>query len=182
MTRNLMMATWLLLSTSNFFRLLDFVPYIYCRPFSVVSRGMATDLTTYSASYSIDSYSGTDIASTDSVVTSLVIIFNVALMHHMKDRASMKAYEIYQLAITLLWSLPPPEDSESLLLYVAVLNNYGAWCFDNHEFVSMIACFEELKNLIDDACDDDVFLQVHETVKLGIFTNLRASLDDSFCR
>lgn len=124
----------------------------------------------------------TQFASTESTIMSLTMIFNLALMYHMKDHSSMKAHGLYQIAMTLQSALPTPTDSESLLLQVAVLNNYGVWCFHNHEYASMMACFEEMEYMIDEAIwssDGDVTLKLHDTARNGILRNLCALLNDS---
>ena len=96
------------------------------------------------------------------------------------DRASKKAYSIYQIAITLLWALPPPTDSQLLLLHVAVLNNFGVWCFENLEYSSMVMCFKEMMFILDEsyACDNNVNPTLDVSVKRGILHNLRALLSD----
>ena len=127
--------------------------------------------------------SETQFASTESTIMSLTLIFNVALVHHMNDHSSMKAQGLYQLAITTQSTLPLPMDSDSLLLHVAVLNNYGVWCFHNHEYASMMACFEETEYMIDETAtwtsDDDTAVTIDDTVKYGILGNLRAFRNDS---
>ena len=87
-----------------------------------------------------------EFASTE--IDSSIIIFNLALVHHSNGRASMKTYSLCQIATALLSTLAIPSDSESLSLHVVVLNNFEVWCFDNHKYQSMIACFEEMKYII----------------------------------
>jgi hypothetical protein len=100
----------------------------------------------------------------------------------MKDRASKKAYSIYQLAITVLSALPPPSNSQSLLLHVAILNNYGVWCLENHESSFMVMCFEEIMHILDETyCgDNDITLTLSVGVKRGIHHNLQAALNDCY--
>lgn len=124
------------------------------------------------------------IASTEATISGLMILFNLALAHHTKDRASMKAYSIYQIAITLLSALPPPSDSQSLMLHIAILNNCGVWCFENNEFSFMAMCFEETLHVLDEtySADNDITLTFCVGVKRGIFHNLRAVLNDQYIR
>jgi hypothetical protein len=109
-----------------------------------------------------------------------MIMFNLALAHHTTDRTSMKAYSIYQLAITVLSALPPPTTSQSLLLYVAILNNYGVWCLENSEFSFMATCFEEMTHLLDETYSGDNDITLDVGVKRGIFHNLQAVHDDCY--
>jgi Tfp pilus assembly protein PilF len=103
-------------------------------------------------------------------------------MHHMSDHTSMKAHALYQIALTLQSTVPMPTDSESLLLHVAVLNNYGVWCFHNHDYDSMKSCFEEMEYMIDESTwssDGDVTLKIHDTTRNGFLRNLRMFVNDS---
>jgi hypothetical protein len=92
---------------------------------------------------------------------------------------------MYQIATALLLSLPrPKKDSVSFLLNVALLNNFGVWCYENHEYDAMTSCFEEIIDLFDDTYHDDpddddendILNVLDMTVKRGIFSNLRACL------
>ena len=117
-------------------------------------------------------------ASAESLIDCIIIIFNLALMYHSNDRASTKAFSLYQIATALASTLPIPSDSESLMLNVAVLNNFGIWCFENQEYPSMVACFEEMTYLIDES-DDDVTLMIQGTMKYGIYRNMLVLLNNS---
>ena len=152
----------------------EFVPYLYLTPFTINKGVNGTVLANATAT------ADTDNVLTESNFFSLMIMFNLALVHHAKDRTSMKAYSIYQLAITLLSALPPPTSSQSLLLHVAILNNYGVWCFENHECSFTIMCFEEIMDIFDEfySLDDDIILTLNVGVKRGIYSNLQAVLND----
>ena len=162
----------------------DFVPYLHLTPFAI--NGLCTGEIRPSPPQSTPDVTATatrdetQLASMESTIYSLMIMFNLALAHHTKDRASMKAFAIYQLAITLLTALPPPTNSQSLLLHVAILNNYGVWCFENHESSFMAMCFEEMIHILDEAYsgDNDITLTLGVEVKRGIFHNLQAVLND----
>lgn len=162
---------------------LEFVPYLYTSPFIIKGACDARlNLPTRSTPDMKSTVTPSDaiLASTESTTVSLMIIFNLALAHHTKDRASMKAYSIYQLAMTLLSALPPPTNSQSLLLHVAVLNNFGVWCFENHEHPSMVVCFEEMMHMLDETytVDNDITITLSVGVKRGIFHNIQAALND----
>lgn len=164
---------------------LEFVPYLYLTPFAINGQCAGESPHSLYPESSHDDTSATTpedttLASPHSTILSLMIIFNLALAHHTKDRASKKAYSIYQLAITLLSALPPPTNSQSLLLHVAVLNNFGVWCFENFEYSSMMMCFDEMMYMLDEtyACDNNVTPTLDVSVKRGIFHNLRAMLND----
>jgi hypothetical protein len=125
-----------------------------------------------------------NVASKKSVVMNGTILFNLALVHHMMNRKSVKAHSIYQHVITLLNALPPSSDSKILRLEVAVLNNSGAWCYENGNINMAIAYFEEMMFVLDEACniidndDDDELRIFNGTTKLGLYGNLRAFLVD----
>lgn len=114
-----------------------------------------------------------EFATTKSLIVCSKIIFNLALVHHTSDRASMKAYSLYQIAITLLSAVPLPTDADSLLLHIAVLNNYAVWCFDNHEYASMNLCCEEITYILDETPSS-----IHDAVKRGMGKNLNALMID----
>ncbi len=119
------------------------------------------------------------LVSMESTISIAMMMFNLALVHQTMDRASHKAYLIYQLALTLLSALPPPTDSQALLLHVAVLNNYGVWCYENLEYSSSVTCIEELLDMFDESYsgDNDVTLTLNSSIKRGIFYNVRAVLN-----
>jgi hypothetical protein len=159
----------------------EFDPYLYLHPFTIndCNSNNNDDLSTSPSRDPMNS-STCDKTLIESTNMSLIIVFNVGLVYHTINRSSIKAFYMYQIAAALLASLPRPIDSKSLLLHVAVLNNFGVWCYENHEYDAMTICFEELMDLLDDNChdddDDDPSAVLDVTVKRGIFTNLRACL------
>jgi hypothetical protein len=65
-----------------------------------------------------------------------------------------------------------------MLLRLALLNSYGVWCYENHEFDVSVSCFEEMMYMFDEACTflDDDKCNFDATVKRGFQSNLHAFL------
>jgi hypothetical protein len=116
------------------------------------------------------------------VIESGMILFNLALVHHTMDRNSVKAHAIYQIAMKLLNTLPPPSDTKSLLLHVVVLNNCGVWCYENsnNNVDAAVVYFEEIMDVFDEAYntvdDDDELGNFDGAAKLGLYSNIQAFL------
>ena len=161
----------------------EFVPYLFCSPFQmsdqVVDEGSDSSSSAFTPDVGVTP-NDMEFASTESMNNCLKIIFNLALVHHSYVSASMKVYSLYRIAITILSALPIPSDTESLLLHVAILNNYGAWCFHYHDSSSMVMCFEEIKYIIDESCcGNDEYLMIDDTTKYGIYQNIRVLLNNT---
>lgn len=69
---------------------------------------------------------------------SATIIFNLALVDHLKNRASQQAVQLYELAMTLLTGEVVDE------LGVALMNNIGAWCYENGDLEGTMTCIGHL--------------------------------------
>ena len=166
---------WILTNLSLIsFSLIDFVPYLYSRPFTILDTCLDSEST-------LHDFKG-EFASTESTITSLTIIFNLALSYHINDHASPKASSLYEIALALLLTLPLPTDSQSFLLHAAVLNNYGVWCYQNREYPTMTTCFEEIEHINDEttwSSYEDINLTQNDSAKHGILRNLRVFLSDS---
>ena len=98
------------------------------------------------------------------------IVFNLALIHQLDCRTSAKAASFYEIAATLLSSLP--EEDDIVLLRLVLLNNFGVWCFENAEGESMMACFEQLVDTLDEA--SSFFMD--SAVLCGVQRNIQAFL------
>jgi hypothetical protein len=168
-------------------------PYVYTQPFLSHDQHVMNDVTscipvqestpdnTVLSSVTTGTTVDSTMASLSSMTTSVMILFNLALTHHVQDRTSVKASSIYVIAITLLNSLPPAADSESLLLHAAVLNNYAVWCYENQDFDVAFTCFEEMMHLFDEAgtlFDDDEINSFDGAAKRGFYSNLRTLLKE----
>jgi hypothetical protein len=73
---------------------------------------------------------------------SATIIFNLALVDHLKNRHSSQAVALYELAMTLLTG-----DNVDLL-GLSLMNNIGVWCFENGDYDGALACMAHLANFI----------------------------------
>jgi hypothetical protein len=141
-------------------------PYLYTIPFLIHE----TDMTSSSSSI---------INGTQSV--SCRIVFNIGLIHQMVCRSTNKVASFYEIAATLLSSLPvvAQGDEETarimILLRIAILNNFGVWCYENGEGESMMNSFEQLVETID---DDQALLSnyVDSVVVQGVRANIQAFL------
>lgn len=104
---------------------LGFLPFLYLQPFRLPSSG------------------------TSSQLTSSIIVFNLGLVHHHASRTSAKAAAFYEIAAALLGGEPPSRDSAVLRL--ALMNNFGVWCYENGDGESLGTCVEHLSSLLQHA-------------------------------
>jgi hypothetical protein len=73
---------------------------------------------------------------------SATIIFNLALVDHMKNRCSEQAVQLYELAMTLLTG-----DAVDTL-GIALMNNIGVWCYENGDMDGALACMRHIASFI----------------------------------
>lgn len=73
---------------------------------------------------------------------SATIIFNLALVDHLKNRHSAQAVALYELAMTLLTG-----DNVDLL-GLSLMNNIGVWCYENGDNDGALACMSHIANFI----------------------------------
>jgi hypothetical protein len=105
------------------------------------------------------------------------IVFNLGLIHQTVCRTSCKVASFYEIAATLLSSLPSEfADSSDMaaitvLLRIAILNNFGVWCYENGEGESMMNSFEQLVDTLDE--DQDL---IDPSVLRGVRANIQAFL------
>ena len=105
------------------------------------------------------------------------IVFNLGLIHQTLCPTSCKVASFYEIAATLLSSLPAElvENSElaviSVRLRIAILNNFGVWCYENGEGESMMNSFEQLVDTLDE--DEDL---IDPDVVRGVRANFEAFL------
>lgn len=119
-----------------------FDPYLYELPFHLPSNGTAS-----------------------TQLTSAIIVFNLGLVHHLASRTSAKAAAFYEIAAALLAGEVPAQDSA--LLRVVLLNNFGAWSYENGDGESLRTCAEHLSTLVREArqwIDPQVERQVQRNV------------------
>ena len=77
---------------------------------------------------------------------SATIIFNLALIDHLRNRDSEQAVALYELAMTLL------EGELVDFLGIALMNNIGVWCYENDDHDSALTCMNHVASFIV-ACD-----------------------------
>jgi hypothetical protein len=132
-------------------------PFLYTKPFAVPeeTNGSVSQCTTQA--------------------TSCRIVFNLALIHQLVCRSSAKAASFYEIAATLLSSLPDEQDDEIFVLRLVLLNNFGVWCFENAEGESMMACFEQLVETLQNE-DEMSSLSIDPSILHGIQRNIQAFL------
>ena len=100
----------------------DFNPYLYLKPFELSRNPASTQL------------------------TSAIIVFNLGIVHHKGSRTSTKAAAFYEIAAALLSTEPVGDDN--MLLRVAMMNNFGVWCFENGDGESLRTCMERLSTVL----------------------------------
>jgi len=121
----------------------DFNPYIYLRPFPLPSQQQQQQQQQQrGSSPPEDSISATQI-------TSAVIVFNLGLVHHHASRRSAKAAAFYEISAALLSA--EPISRSTVLLRVAIMNNFGVWCYENgnDNGETLRTCMEHLSTVLD---------------------------------
>jgi hypothetical protein len=73
---------------------------------------------------------------------SATVIFNLALVDHLKNRCSEQAVQLYELAMTLLTG-----DIVDTL-GIALMNNIGVWCYENGDTDGTMTCMGHLSNFL----------------------------------
>ena len=113
------------------------------------------------------------------------IVFNLGLIHQTLCRTSCKVASFYEIAATLLSSLPAEfVDSREMaamtvLLRIAILNNFGVWCYENGEGESMMNSFEQLVDTLEEdqeLIDPSVVQGVRANIEAFLIPNNGASL------
>jgi hypothetical protein len=143
-------------------------PYLYTIPF-VIPEPDSTSLT---------SSSQQSIQMSQSV--SCRIVFNLGLIHQTICRTSSKVASFYEIAATLLSSLPSTMSDDNndvatmILLRIAILNNFGVWCYENGEGESMMNSFEQLVDTIQD--DNDILTESSSMIDPSIIHGVRANI------
>ena len=92
---------------------------------------------------------------------SATIIFNLALVDHMKNRCSEQAVALYELAMTLLTG-----DTVDLL-GIALVNNIGVWCYENGDIDGALSCMGHLATFVN-ACG----VEIDQGEKEGLYSNI----------
>jgi len=73
---------------------------------------------------------------------SATVIFNLALVDHLKNRCSEQAVQLYELAMTLLTG--DVVDA----LGIALMNNIGVWCYENGDLDGTRTCMGHLATFL----------------------------------
>ncbi len=73
---------------------------------------------------------------------SATVIFNLALVDHLKNRSSEQAVQLYELAMTLLTG--DVVDA----LGIALMNNIGVWCYENGDLDGTRTCMGHLATFL----------------------------------
>eukprot|EP00934_Nitzschia_sp_Nitz4_P004969 Nitzschia sp. Nitz4//scaffold5_size260463//132471//132956//NITZ4_000984-RA/size260463-processed-gene-0.76-mRNA-1//1//CDS//3329555346//4959//frame0 len=105
---------------------------------------------------------------------SATILFNLAVLHHRKDRLSTQAIHLYQLAMALL------EGYELNTLGLAILNNVAVWHFENGDGATAAQYIQHLSDALvysfssyDPTCrqgEDCILLRGKH--RMGVYSNI----------
>jgi hypothetical protein len=93
---------------------------------------------------------------------SATIIFNLALVDHMKNRCSEQAVALYELAMTLLTG-----DTVDTL-GIALVNNIGVWCYENGDVDGALTCMGHLATFINACKEPDIAMEEREALLSNI--------------
>jgi hypothetical protein len=93
---------------------------------------------------------------------SCAIVYNIGLVHQWMDRDSPKTGKFYTIAAMLLMNDPllAVDYHGTLHLRLALLNNFGVWCYEHGVGDSMCTCLEHLASALDreEQTDRDSFV------------------------
>jgi hypothetical protein len=115
----------------------SFVPYLYQEAMLITSQVLNVDDET-----------------SQQLIMGSIVVFNLALVHQLRDRNCVQASSLYELSASLLQSLSTAAAPSQVLqvtwpLRLALLNNFGVWCYDNGDGECMITCMEYLRIALD---------------------------------
>lgn len=96
-----------------------YIPFLFCKPIELPND---SQLSTRSES--------------------ATIIFNLALVDHIKNRTSAQVVQLYELAMTLLAG----DVVEGL--GIALMNNIGVWCYENGDMDSTLVFMRHLSKVL----------------------------------
>jgi hypothetical protein len=116
-------------------------PYLYAQPFELPSNSTSTQL------------------------TSAIIVFNLGLVYQTMSRIAPKAAAFYEIAAALL--LNEGEFIETTMLRIAMMNNFGVWCYENGDGGAVRTCMEQVSMILDRS-GDIMPMEVQEGVRLNI--------------
>jgi hypothetical protein len=88
----------------------------------------------------------TDGSRSSTELTSAIIVFNLGLVHHHEWMNSPKAAAFYEISAALLAS--ETDTPQAVLLKIALLNNFGIWCYENGDGESLRTCMEHLSSVV----------------------------------
>ena len=111
-----------------------FKPFLYEKPFKIVdSIARRTRSRTRCCNESM------------ATMHSAIVIFNLALVHHLYSRSSRHAIEYYRLVATLV------EGEQMEVLGAALINNIGVWCSENGDLDGAQRCMDSLSHIVQDS-------------------------------
>jgi hypothetical protein len=123
-------------------------PYLYAQPFELPINSTSTQL------------------------TSAIIVFNLGLVHQSMNRSAPKAAAFYEISAALLAN--EAEFIDTTPLRIAMMNNFGVWCYENGDGESLRTCMGLLSVLLDRSADR-MTMEVQE----GVRSNIRRFLHPS---
>lgn len=124
-----------------------FSPFLYPRPFEIPDGGTGS--------------------SSSSELTSAVIIFNLGLVHQRMNRNSSRAGAFYEISAALLASTSDLSES-AIMLKIALLNNFGVWCYENGDGANLQTCMEHLSNIVERTSVSLLDQEVTEGIRANI--------------
>jgi hypothetical protein len=117
-------------------------PYLYAQPFELPSNPTSTQH------------------------TSAIIVFNLGLVYQSMSRSAPKAASFYEISAALLAS--EVDFIETTEIRIAIMNNFGVWCYENGDGETLRTCMEQLGTLLDRSVDE-----IPTEVQEGVFSNIR---------
>jgi hypothetical protein len=157
---------------------LSFAPTQECQQTSDHSTGAISTIVVPAESRGYDPYicstafSIPEHSNFSAQVVSSIIVYNLGLAHQNVNRGTETAALFFEISATLLSNFPSTTDT--LLLRIALLNNFGVWCFENGDGESMHTSMEHLAIALKFAEDGNGSIDV--LIQQGVRSNIRHML------
>ena len=97
---------------------------------------------------------------------SSVNVFNLGLVHQLRNAREEKSRDFYRVAVILL-SMVPAGSRHAALMQLALTNNFGVWCYENEDYAQARTCMQQMATLLE-LCPG----QVSNEVQQGLVANL----------
>lgn len=157
-----------------------YTPRLFSRPLKLPETDVTTTTTATPVMSASSSLSSSTLSQTTTTTitaaaaagnASATIIFNLALIDHMRNSCSEHAIALYDLALRLRSGLPLDD-----VAGIALINNIGVWCYENGDIDNAMNCMSHISPLIIDGPSSPSLTSSDEAVLVGMDEDQRRAL------